>query len=192
MDWVLGNFWVDFEPAIESLVSQNFTGFSQHSAKFFPKKAKCFYHDFGASGSAQLRDALCFLPQNTVNEKVFVFFYFWYFLLLIVSLVNVAWIVLMVAFKCMRTYDVRRMSDRPNSRRSDHLFYHYSDFGYWFSLRMLHKNISPVLFRDLLLTLKAQDAKLIEELGEDIEADLGEEDVKRTSLKNKIYAYSHA
>jgi len=38
----------------------------------FPKVGKCTWHSFGASGSIQTKDALCVLPLNIVNEKVYV------------------------------------------------------------------------------------------------------------------------
>lgn len=159
MHWVMNNFWVEFRPAIGALLEQNFTSFSQQSAKIFPTQAKCFYYDFGQSGSAQERDALCFLPQNVINEKVFVFLFFWFIFIFIVAFINLSWFILMLTFKCLRIYDVRRMSDRPHSRRFQLFFDYYSDYGYWFTLRLIHMNLSPVLFRDFLLDLKGQDAK---------------------------------
>ena len=159
MHWVMNNFWVEYKPAIDSLLNQNYTSFSQHSAKLFPTQAKCFYYDFGSSGGYQKRDALCFLPQNTINEKIFVFLYFWFIFIVVVAFLNLCYSVLMLTFKSLRTYAIRKMSDRPLSRRSENFFYHYSDYGYWFILRLLQKNVSPVLFRDLLLALKNQDTK---------------------------------
>lgn len=159
MHWVMNNFWVEYTPAVNALLTQNYTSFTQNSAKLFPTQAKCFYYDFGFSGGNQKRDALCFLPQNTVNEKIFVFLYFWFILVTIVAFLSIGVFVLMLAFKFCRIYDVRRMSDRPYSRRFEHFFFHYSDFGYWFTITLLHKNLSPVLFRDFLIDLKTHDAK---------------------------------
>lgn len=159
MHFVMNNFWVEYQPAITALLQQNYTSFSQHSAILFPTQAKCFYYDFGASGSRQERDALCFLPQNTINEKIFVFLYFWFIIVLFISVLNIGRFALLLTFKCIRSYDVRRMSDRPYSRRTEGFFYNYSDYGYWFILSLLHKNLNPVLFRDLLIDLKASDAR---------------------------------
>lgn len=46
-------------------------------ARLFPKMTKCTIHTFGPAGSVQIHDALCVLPLNVVNEKIFVVLWFW-------------------------------------------------------------------------------------------------------------------
>lgn len=46
-------------------------------ARLFPKVTKCTIHTFGPAGSVQTHDALCVLPLNVVNEKIFVVLWFW-------------------------------------------------------------------------------------------------------------------
>jgi len=46
-------------------------------ARLFPKMTKCTIHTFGPAGSVQTHDALCVLPLNVVNEKIFVVLWFW-------------------------------------------------------------------------------------------------------------------
>jgi len=46
-------------------------------ARLFPKVTKCTIHTFGPAGSVQTHDALCVLPLNVVNEKIFVILWFW-------------------------------------------------------------------------------------------------------------------
>ena len=43
----------------------------------FPKVTKCTFHRFGPSGTIKRHDALCVLPQNIINEKLFLFLWFW-------------------------------------------------------------------------------------------------------------------
>ena len=38
---------------------------------------KCTFHKFGTSGEVEKHDALCLLPLNIVNEKVYIFLWFW-------------------------------------------------------------------------------------------------------------------
>ena len=54
-------------------------------ARLFPKVTKCTIHTFGSSGSPQTLDALCILPLNVVNEKIFVFLWFWLVFLTAIS-----------------------------------------------------------------------------------------------------------
>ena len=53
--------------------------------KLFPKVTKCTFNRFGPSGSVQPYDAMCILPLNVVNEKIFVFLWFWFVILAIFS-----------------------------------------------------------------------------------------------------------
>merc|ERR1711953_1214040 len=39
----------------------------------FPRMTKCTFHKFGSSGEVEKHDALCLLPLNIVNEKVYIF-----------------------------------------------------------------------------------------------------------------------
>ena len=43
----------------------------------FPKVAKCNFYRMGASGTEQNRDAMCVLPVNIFNEKIYIFLWFW-------------------------------------------------------------------------------------------------------------------
>ena len=44
----------------------------------FPRMTKCTFHKFGASGEVEKHDALCILPLNIVNEKIYIFLWFWF------------------------------------------------------------------------------------------------------------------
>lgn len=66
----------------------------------------------------------------------------------------------MLTFKFIRTQDIRRMSNCDRTRRSEDFCYEYSDFGVWYTLRIIHRNLNPVLFEHLMkCLLKSEDAK---------------------------------
>lgn len=46
---------------------------------------KCTWHTFGPSGTIQDKDALCVLPLNIVNEKVYVLLWLTYIILVAVT-----------------------------------------------------------------------------------------------------------
>ncbi|MCL4123137.1 UNVERIFIED_CONTAM: hypothetical protein GTU68_002771 [Idotea baltica] len=52
---------------------------SRHDALefVFPKVTKCLYKNIGPSGTPQLIDAICILPLNVFNEKLYIFLWFW-------------------------------------------------------------------------------------------------------------------
>lgn len=54
-----------------------FSGSEDPLVKIFPRFAKCNLKQFGYTGEIEIIDALCFLPLNIVNEKLFVVLWFW-------------------------------------------------------------------------------------------------------------------
>lgn len=128
MSLVFNNFWIEFFPAIRALMRHDFEGFAKESSILFPSQAKCDYYNFGSSGTIQRIDALCILPQNVVNEKIFVFLYFWITFLLLFSLIHLICVIVKVIYQCRKE----------------------RDFGYYLVQAIIKKNLSPVLVEDLL------------------------------------------
>lgn len=128
MSVVFNNFWIEYFPAIRSLLSHDFEGFAKESSILFPSQAKCDYFNFGSSGSIQRIDALCILPQNVVNEKIFVFLYFWMIALIFFSFAHIICVIVKVIYQCRKE----------------------RDFGYYLVQAIIKKNLSPVLVEDLL------------------------------------------
>lgn len=128
MTLVFNNFWIEFFPAIVSLLRNDMVSFAKDTAILFPSQAKCDYFNFGSSGTIQQIDALCLLPQNVVNEKIFVFLYFWMSLLLIFSLLHLICVAIKIRHQCKKNHD----------------------FGYGLALSIMKKNLSPILVDDLL------------------------------------------
>lgn len=66
----------------------------------------------------------------------------------------------MLTFKFLRVSDLRRMSNHLYSRKQQSFFNYHGDIGYWFALRLLHKNLSPVLYTDFINGLMTSRDKL--------------------------------
>ena len=49
----------------------------------FPKVGKCNFHKYGPSGTIERADALCVLPLNIINEKIYVILWFWFLILVV-------------------------------------------------------------------------------------------------------------
>ena len=54
----------------------------------FPKMTKCTFHTYGPSGTIQNHDALCVLPINILNEKIYFMAWFMLFGLCIFTLIH--------------------------------------------------------------------------------------------------------
>ena len=60
----------DFEPLVIRVTTQGYI-------VIFPRLTKCTFHKFGTSGELEKHDALCILPLNIFNEKIYIFLWFW-------------------------------------------------------------------------------------------------------------------
>ena len=52
----------------------------------FPRMTKCIFYKFGTSGEIERHDAVCILPLNVVNEKIYIFLWFWFLFLGFITL----------------------------------------------------------------------------------------------------------
>jgi len=150
---VFNDFWTGYRPAMTALFNGDMPGFKLLSTAFFPTMAKCTYNNFGSGGSKQRFDALCFLPQNVINEKIFVFLYVWYLLMVVATVINLIIIIVMLSMKSLRVRDISRMSDGYYRLRDIIDVSNNGDFGYWFMLHIIHRNLSPLLFHDLMIEM---------------------------------------
>lgn len=65
--------------------------FDDYLAYVFPKVAKCDFYKFGPSGSIQIYDALCVMPLNVINDKIYLIIWFWYCFMIVVTIVSILW-----------------------------------------------------------------------------------------------------
>ncbi|RWS28271.1 Innexin inx2-like protein [Leptotrombidium deliense] len=132
---------------------------STHSSKFrdplmkiFPRQVKCTFEKYGFSGTLEKIDSLCLLPQNAVNEKIFLILWVWYvFLLIIATFVLITRATYVLPYfrhkllirnaPCYLNKDVTRaVRFRKICGR----------FGHWFILYMIARSIKASHFTALL------------------------------------------
>ncbi|XP_043283162.1 innexin inx2-like [Venturia canescens] len=118
-------------------------------ARLFPKVTKCTIHTFGSGGSTQTLDALCILPLNVVNEKIFVFLWFWLVLLAGISGLAIFYRIIVFTQPWARVYllrgVVRVLPQTIAARLVEKL-----PFGDWFLLYQLAHNVNPIVYRELV------------------------------------------
>ena len=59
--------------------------------KVFPRLTKCTFRQFGPSGDVKRHDAMCVLPINIVNEKIYIFLWFWFCFLSVISVLGLVY-----------------------------------------------------------------------------------------------------
>ncbi|CAG5095240.1 Similar to shakB: Innexin shaking-B (Aedes aegypti) [Cotesia congregata] len=103
----------------------------------FPRMTKCTFYKYGVSGEVERHDAVCILPLNVVNEKIYVFLWFWFLLLGILSLLTVIYRVSILVINYLKRDAVETIVRR-------------SKVGDWFLLYMLGENLDTIIYRDVM------------------------------------------
>ena len=108
----------------------------------FPRMTKCTFHKFGTSGEVEKHDALCLLPLNIVNEKVYIFLWFWFILLSVLSILVILYRIIIVISPKMRAY-LLYIRFRLIRREVINTIVKKSYVGDWFLFYMLGKLVCP-------------------------------------------------
>lgn len=120
--------------------------------EIFPKKAKCNYTAFGASGSVVLTDVLCILPLNVLNEKFFLILWFWLIFLFVVTVGALIYRLMVLTWGHFRVY-LLLAQVRGLSRKKVKTLANYLTPGQFFLIYNIGKNIHPVVYQELLLSV---------------------------------------
>ena len=97
----------------------------------------------------QRHDAMCILPINIINEKVYIFLWFWFYFLAIVSFIALIYRAVIVLFPSTRIIATESHCQmvKPEALRS---VIRQCKIGDWFILDLLAKNLDPLNFGDLI------------------------------------------
>jgi hypothetical protein len=117
--------------------------------RVFPRMTKCLFHKYGYSGSIEKHDALCFLPLNIVNEKLYVVLWFWFAFLLIFTALVLLQRLALVLLPPLRFRKVRAVAPNTKKKLLRRLT---SRMGNFFILHTVASNMKPSHFRDLIQT----------------------------------------
>ncbi|GLV41268.1 shaking B [Carabus blaptoides fortunei] len=117
--------------------------------RIFPRMTKCTFFKYGASGEVERHDAICILPLNVVNEKIYVFLWFWFIILSCLTLVTIVYRIIIIFSPRMRVY-LLRIRYRLIRKDAIDLIVRRSKMGDWFLFYMLGENVDSVIFRDVM------------------------------------------
>ncbi|XP_076663594.1 innexin shaking-B-like isoform X2 [Andrena cerasifolii] len=115
----------------------------------FPRMTKCTFYKYGVSGEVERHDAVCILPLNVVNEKIYVFLWFWFLFLGVLSLITVIYRIVIIFSPRTRVY-LLRLRFRLVRREAVETIVRRSKVGDWFLLYMLGENLDTVIYRDVM------------------------------------------
>jgi len=126
-------------------------------SRVFPRMTKCTFHKFGFSGTIETHDALCMLPINVVNEKIYVFLWFWLlFLTLITSLFLVFRLTVVFNTPFLRNLIKRKLRHREGAADVLDDVTQKFQMGDWRLLHLLAHNMNPIVFGEFVAELDTQ------------------------------------
>jgi hypothetical protein len=85
IDFFLGGQFKNYGIDVVNYSEMNSQERSDPMSKVFPKVTKCTFNKYGPSGTIEIKDGICVLPLNVINEKIFIFVWFWLIILAAVS-----------------------------------------------------------------------------------------------------------
>lgn len=149
------DFWTSYAAPVAALLSNNLEEWTRLNTVVFPKLAKCEFKKIGPSGSTELRDNLCFLPLNILNDKIFTFIYVWFLVLLVLATLSVLCSILAMVSKQHRISRLRALTLLAFTDNQMRRITNQANYGDAFVLRLLGRNLTSYLYLDLLTDLLA-------------------------------------
>lgn len=120
--------------------------------KIFPRVTKCKFYKYGTSANIETIDALCLLPLNIINEKIYIFLWFWFVLLAMLTFLMLIFGLIIIACPSVRVY---MLNPRFRISQLNHLYIivRKSTIGDWFLLYLLGKNMDSYILKDIVAEL---------------------------------------
>ena len=121
--------------------------------RVFPKVAKCSFSKYGPSGSIQNHDALCVLPINIINEKIYIFLYFWFVFLGAISAMWLLYRFLTIVSLSLRVSIIYYRSDKQvpkpliEAAISNPKHTTLERLGDYLLLYFITKNVNPLIIK---------------------------------------------
>lgn len=117
------------------------------TVRSFPRVGMCSFTWYGGSGTVVNTEAVCVLPLNIVNEKVFLVLWFWYILLLITSAFGVVYRLLLATHAPLRC---RLLQARYPGSKSIGDVVRTVSLGDVFLLSLIGQNVNSIVFGDIV------------------------------------------
>lgn len=120
--------------------------------RIFPRLTKCTFHRYGSSGDVQKHDAMCILPINIINEKIYIFLWFWFYFLGVLTFISLLWRITTYSFKGVRFFIFSQRAKFCSQKELIQVF-DLLRAGDWYLIDLLGKNMDPIHFRDFITDL---------------------------------------
>lgn len=168
----------------------------------FPRITKCTYYDFGSSGDVQKHDALCLLPLNIINEKIYIALWFWFIILALLTILVIIYRLFAIvseSVRCKGLISRCKLSNEQDIR----IICRHCDVGDWFLFYMIAENLDPLIMREIIADIAYKIRKHFEtkrdlgvELDDSIEQDSIYKCARRESFRqpktNRLTSFDYS
>lgn len=103
--------------------------------RIFPRVTKCRFYKYGPSANIETIDALCLLPLNIINEKIYIFLWFWFLILGFMTGVVIIFRLVIIACPPVRVY-LLNLRFRISQLDSLHTIVRKTSTGDWFLCKL--------------------------------------------------------
>ncbi|GFT46215.1 innexin shaking-B [Nephila pilipes] len=115
----------------------------------FPRMTKCLFRKYGESSTIEVRDILCVMSLNVINEKFYVFLWFWFVILAILTTSSLVMNLFLIISASIRVCALRARFSHIHKRDLQTIA-KMGTFSDWFMVDMIGRNIDHVIFKDLI------------------------------------------
>lgn len=153
MDFFLGGQFTTYGTEVLKISETAIENRTDPMSKVFPKVAKCTFNNYGPSGTVEIKDGLCVLAINIINEKIYIFLWFWFLTLLTWTGIHLLIRFLSIASQHFRlTILANRSKASKKSDLKDVL--QKCSYGDWFLLTQLAKHFDPAVYHEFIIDLR--------------------------------------
>ncbi|XP_064097501.1 innexin inx2-like [Macrobrachium nipponense] len=149
VDRFLGGVFWDYGTKILSLVTADDAERYDALITVFPRLTKCNYRKIGPSGTVMLEDILCVLPQNIVNEKIYLVMWLWFIVLAIITAIWLIWRLAVLISGSLRLRLLERLSKSRLTEKMERTI-HSLHLGDFCLLENIGHNVDALNFKDIL------------------------------------------
>ncbi|KAG8193877.1 hypothetical protein JTE90_011437 [Oedothorax gibbosus] len=117
--------------------------------KLFPLVTMCSFKAFGETGETQTTPAICIMPLNIVNKKIYLILWFWFLILIVLSLINIGLDISLHFRSNFRGYALRSKFQFVNTDVVQ-LLCAKGGVGDWLLLYLLGRNLDFIVFKEVM------------------------------------------
>ncbi|XP_071519070.1 innexin inx2-like isoform X2 [Panulirus ornatus] len=156
-DWFLGGQFLTYGADVFEVAGLDPENRTDPMSYVFPRMTKCTFRSFGSSGTIQVRDVMCLIATNIINEKIYLFLWVW---LILLTCATSVWLVLRVLTIVLPFYRqfLLKLHVREGHRKEVSTFMKRASVSDWFLLISLAKNMEISVFSEFVSHLVAQVA----------------------------------